>query len=31
MYITKLEESSMTKDIRAESIEDFYGWDSESI
>jgi len=31
MYITKLEESSMTKDIWAESIEDFYGRDSESI
>ena len=31
MYITKLEESSITKDIWAESIEDFYGWDSESI
>ena len=30
MYITKLEESSMTKDIWAESIEDFYGRDSES-
>ena len=31
MYITKLEESSITKDIRAESIEDFYWRDSESI
>lgn len=31
MYITKLEESSITKDIRAESIEDFYWWNSESI
>ena len=31
MHITKLEESSMTKDIWAESIEDFYGRDSESI
>ena len=31
MYITKLEESSITKDIRAESIENFYWRDSESI
>jgi len=31
MYITKLEESSMTKDIRAESIENFYWRDTESI
>lgn len=31
MYITKLEESSITKDIRAESIEDFYWRDSESV
>ena len=31
MYITKLEESSITKDIWAESIEDFYWRDSESI
>ena len=31
MYITKLEESSITKDIRAESIENFYWWNSESI
>jgi len=31
MHITKLEESSITKDIWAESIEDFYWWDSESI
>ena len=31
MYITKLEESSMLKDIWAESIEDFYWRDSESI
>ena len=31
MYITKLEESSIKKDIRAESIENFYWRDSESI
>jgi len=31
MYITKLEESSITKDIRAESIEDFYWRDSNAI
>ena len=31
MYITKLEESSILKDIWAESIEDFYWRDSESI
>lgn len=31
MYITKLEESSMTKDIWAESIENFYWRDSESV
>ena len=31
MYITKLEESSITKDIWAESIEDFYWRDAESI
>ena len=31
MYITKLEESSITKDIWAESIEDFYWRDVESI
>ncbi len=31
MYITKLEESSITKDIWAESIENFYWRDSESI
>jgi hypothetical protein len=31
MYITKLEESSMIKDIWAESIENFYWRDSESI
>lgn len=31
MYITKLEESSISKDIRAESIENFYWWNSESI
>ena len=31
MYITKLEESSITKDIWAESIENFYWRDTESI
>jgi len=31
MYITKLEESSIKKDIWAESIEKFYWWGSESI
>ena len=31
MYIIKLEESSIKKDIWAESIEKFYWWDSESI
>lgn len=31
MYIKKLEESSITKEIWAESIENFYWWDSESI
>ena len=31
MLIKKLEESSLTKDIWAESIEDFYWWDTESI
>ena len=31
MYITKLEESSILKDIRAESIENFYWGDVESI
>jgi len=31
MYITKLEESSIKKDIWAESIEKFYWWNSESI
>ncbi len=31
MYITKLEESSILRDIWAESIEDFYWRDSESI
>ena len=31
MLIKKLEESAITKDIWAESIEDFYWWNSESI